>query len=77
MLEPWAVWSGLWLGSFAPKVSLQFLSTTYERGTTHSTTSLRHTRSLRLSAHLHVCAPPTHLEKCGLFKSLVVRLLTA
>ena len=36
---------------------------------TAAATSLCH-----LFAHLHICDPPTSLDECGFFKSLVVRL---
>ena len=54
-----------------------FLSTTCECGTACSITTAAspcHTTSLRLSAHLCNSTPPTHLDECGFFKSLVVRL---
>ena len=33
-----------------------------------------HPTSLHLSAHLRDSAPPTHMDECGFFKPLVVRL---
>ena len=54
-----------------------FLSTIHECGVVHSaaaTASPCHTASLGLSAQLHDSASPTHLDECGFFKSLVVRL---
>ena len=59
-----------------PRTPSQFLSSTQECGITHSTTtaSPHHTASPHLSAHLHISTYPTHLDECGFFKSLVVRL---
>ena len=60
-----------------PTYPSQFLSPTCECGTTHScsttaTTSLCHTASPHLSAtHLCFSTPPTCLDACGFFKSLL------
>ena len=60
-----------------PRYPFWFLSTKWECGTVHSTTATAspcHTTSLCFSAYLHNCAPPTHLDESGFFKSLVVGL---
>ena len=59
-----------------PRYPSKFLSTTCVCGTTYSATaaSPHHTTALCPSACLHVSASPTHLDECGFFKSLIVRL---
>ena len=60
-----------------PRFLSQFLSTTHDYETTCSATaatSACHTMSLRLSTCLCDSIPPTHLDECGFFKSLVAGL---
>ena len=76
--EPWAVRSGLWLGLLTPKVSLPvFIHHTWmwdHPFCSHFCLSVPHHVSAPLH-HVSVTLPlPTHLDKCGYFYSLVVRL---
>ena len=70
-LEPWAVQSSLGLGSvtpnfYPPQVNVVWPITILPPSPLRST--------LHLSASLHISSPPTRLDECGFFKSLVVGL---
>ena len=80
VLEPWAVWSGLGLGSLIPKI---FLPNFYlpHMNVGPPVPVLLLPPSLCATLHLlaslpHLCvsAPPTCLYNCDYFKSLVDRL---
>ena len=57
-LEPWAGWHGVGLGLLVPKISLPNFVWTY-----------RYRTSL-----FCISVPPTILDRCGFFNSIVVRL---
>ena len=65
-LEPWAGWSALRLGYLTPEV---FLLVFIQHTWVWDCPSV----SLHLCVCLCISVPPTHLDECSVFKSLVVR----
>ena len=58
-----------------PRYPYWILSTMRDYGTGHSaTTSAASHCHMHLSSCLHNSTPPTHLDECGFFKSLVIGL---
>ena len=60
VLEPWAGWSGVGVGSFAPKVYLLIF--------------IQYAWVWYCLFHISAFAPPTHLDEFDFFNSLVVGL---